>query len=158
MDRNLYNQINADVIRNKEIQKATGISPATEKQALGKEVIFKPTIEGWRTGWRIRITRDVLEDFAGYSLNLPSFYMKGRYDFNCAVSYFYPFPIALATAFRIWAWYKVYDVIKALTSFQWKERRIKNDLDAAYKKGYVAGREFEFKTQHAHDNVMGKLK
>ena len=165
MDNDFYNSVNDDVIRNKEIQKLTGISPAQERHKLMQDVRegkhlnnFKLEVESWRTGWRVKFTRRAMEDFAGYDLRdlgLPSFYMKGRYDFNCAVTYFYPFPIAIATAIRVWAWHHMYELIETCLRFQIYERRIAMDKEAEYKRGYAEGRDFEFRTaqQHERDRI-----
>lgn len=149
MDRDFYNFVNEDVNRDKDIQKATGVSPAQEKWKTtqgGVIIGYKPTIEGWRTGWRIKITRSILEDYMGMDLGMPPFYLKGRYDYNCAVAYYYPFPIALLTALRVWLKYQIQDTIQTLISFQRRERRIRMKLEDEYKRGYQEGRDFEFKS------------
>ncbi len=93
MDKGFYNMINADVIRNKEIQKVTGVSPAQEAWKAMNDLPYrkKPT-------WKERL--------------------------------------------KLW-WYDI---------------TYRRECEQAYKDGFAAGREFEFKTAQLNEAGMKELR
>lgn len=155
-----YDAINANVVRNKAIQKATGLSPVQEKY---KEIntpgyispLFSPMQQGWKYLWRIVLTQEIVEDYRyDIKLPIPRYYQLAHRDFNSATFHYYPFGISQLVAIGYWAWYHSYNLIRNLRNWKWKERRIKKDLEAEYKRGYDEGRDFEFRTANLNFQAM----
>lgn len=151
MDNDFYNSVNADVIKNKQIQKATGMSPAHERWRARNDKnyespLLKPVIEDWKTGWRIILSNTFIEDNMGVELPLPRFYQLAHRDFNTDSYHYFPLGISQLVALGYWAWYHSYNFIKNLGSWETTERRHKREINQARIEGYKEGRDFEFRT------------
>lgn len=127
-----------------------------------KVLYHKPS---WKNGWRVIVTRRMLEDFS--ILPITRFHQNTFKDFDTGSIIFYPIGIAQLVALKRWVWFKLYIWLKDLGEQQrWHERAIRqaaleegrrsrdSEIEQAKKAEFTRGRNFEFKTINSHLEAM----